>query len=87
MVGLFTAPSVGIDGVKEEGKEEAILAGTQPMWGRSFGWKCEVCVKLRKVEGGCFTVDIEWRTVFVVRISEWWVEPAEVAWTRMMETG
>ena len=22
MVGLFTAPSVGIDGVKEEGKEE-----------------------------------------------------------------
>lgn len=33
MVGLFTAPSVGIDGVKEEGKEEAILAGTQPMVG------------------------------------------------------
>lgn len=33
MVGLFTAPRVGIDGVKEEGKEEAILAGTQPMWG------------------------------------------------------
>lgn len=32
MVGLFTAPRVGIDGVKEEGKEEAILAGTQPMW-------------------------------------------------------
>lgn len=36
MVGLFTAPSVSFDGVKEEGKEEAILAGTQPMWGRSF---------------------------------------------------
>lgn len=35
MVGLFTAPSVGIDGVKEEGKE-AILAGTQPMWGASL---------------------------------------------------
>lgn len=33
MVVLFTAPSVGFGGVKEEGKEEAILAGTQPMWG------------------------------------------------------
>lgn len=33
MVDLFTAPSVGIDGVKEGGKEEAILAGTQPVLG------------------------------------------------------
>lgn len=45
MVVLFTAPSVGIDGVKEEGKE-AILAGTQANVGALLWLKvrglCEV---------------------------------------------
>lgn len=49
MVGLFPAPSMCTVGVKEEGKEEAILAGTQPVGsgagGRLLGGECKICVR------------------------------------------
>lgn len=42
LVGLFTAPSVGIDGVKEEGKEEAILANVGALPWLKVRGLCEV---------------------------------------------